>query len=179
MIVGIDGGLGSGKTYTAVWLAAQEASARPIFANFDLAIATRVWTWRELCALRSGMFLWDEAHLDIDSRMFGSNVSVTPWLTQTRKLGMDIVYMTQSYDQVDKRLRNLTDVLIRCSRVVAADSRRGTRMMVINIFEQKVVTDAIMAHDTGIYALYDTHQMVIPLQGTMPTLAELVEMNRR
>lgn len=173
MIIFIDGGLGSGKSLTAVWLAAQEAQkGRAVYANFPCTFATRVTSWDEVVRIRAGVFLWDESHLDIDGRRFMKNVNVTPWLTQTRKLGVDLIVISQDFGQVDTRLRNLTDLLIRCEKLLEG-GRRGTRFVVVDVFNARITSRSVLWHAPELYALYDTYALVLPLTGDIPPLGAL------
>lgn len=178
-ICAIDGTLGSGKSYSAVDLAYREyLNGRPIFANFDLAFGRRIRSWLEVVSIRDGLFVWDEAHLDLDSRQF-SSMSCTPWLTQTRKLGVDLVYCSQDFGQVDKRLRDLTDVLIRCS-AVSSLGRRGTRMLVLALHPApRLTSDKLVMHSPAIYSMYDTRQLIVPLSGKMPSLDDLLLLEKQ
>lgn len=171
-ITAIDGGLGAGKTYTMIALAYDEYLAgRPVFANFPCAFAHRLRSWSEWCAVRSGVLMWDESHLDIDSRSFGSNVAVTPWLTQLRKLSVELLYTTQNFGQVDVRLRNLSDRLIRCTGQRYEDGSRATELMVISLFpEPSLVNQVVLPHSPMLYGLYDTLSVVLPLSGKIPPL---------
>lgn len=176
MIICIDGGLGSGKTYTAVELARHEYLAgRRIFANFGLPFAQRVASWYEAVAIRDGVFIMDEAHLNLDSREFAKNVSVTPWLTQLRKLGVDLMYISQDFGQVDKRLRDLTDILVRCY-ALANNSARATRRITIRLhpLPGTLLSDSIALHDQSIYTLFNTRELILPLYGKIPSIEELV-----
>ena len=73
--------------------------------------------------------LCDEIQLFADSRNFknfGDNLKF--WFSVHRKLGVDFIYATQSFDSVDKRIRSLTDRIyyvdkwsfnmIRCREIV-------------------------------------------------------------
>lgn len=172
-IVFIDGGLGSGKSLTAVWLAYQEAQqGRQIYTNFPCTFATRVTSWAEVVRIRSGVFVWDESHLDIDGRRFMKNVAVTPWLTQTRKLGVDLLVISQDFGQVDTRLRQLTDILIRCEKVLDGGVR-GTRYTAISVFRSKITARSVLWHSPELYALYDSYALVLPLDGDIPSLGAL------
>lgn len=177
LITFVDGQLGSGKSYVAVALAHDFAqkTGLPVFANFQLRLptATVVRTWQQVCSIRDGLFVWDESHLDIDSRTFATNVTVTPWLTQTRKLGVQLIVVSQSIDQVDIRMRRLTDVLIRCE-AVAFGTERGTRLNVFAMQPSPVLKSRrVLRHSSSVYALYDTRQLIIPLSGRIPPVSDL------
>lgn len=165
MIIVVDGGLGAGKTYTAVSLALDALRAgTPVAANFHIVGAAFLSSWPEFMSFRDGVLVWDEAHLDIDSREFAHNVSITPWLTQLRKLGVHLVVISQNIDQVDKRLRRLSDRLIRCERVQGVDYA-ASRLLVIDLFSARILRDVIVRHDVRVYASYNTRELVRPLVG--------------
>lgn len=172
MIVCIDGGLGSGKTYTGVWLAWSEYLAgQSVYTNFDCSFGRRISTWEELTSLRDGVFIWDETHIDMDSRNFSANQAVTPWLTQVRKLRLQLIYISQDISQVDIRVRKLTDVLIRCSAIGGAGVR-GTELTVIRLHPEpaEITSQSVLPHDPAIYRLYDTLCVVTPFRGKIPPL---------
>lgn len=165
MIIIVDGGLGAGKTYSAVALACEAmAQGRPVYANFHIGGAVYVDSWAGFMRVRDGVLVWDEAHLDIDSREFASNVAITPWLTQLRKLGVDLIVVSQNIDQVDKRLRRLGDRLLRCEAVVSAGGR-STRVYVVDLFASTVLRTVVVKHDQRVYARFNSRELVKPLSG--------------
>lgn len=164
MIVGITGGLGSGKTLVASYLATCESRrGRPVWSNYPVYCATLVRSWSEVVSLESGVVVLDEVHVDIDSRSFGNNVEVTSFLLQTRKLDLDLIYTSQSLHQVDKRLRDITDIVMMCERVLSPDGSRASRVVVIDLTSVTVRTRFVLAHSPELYALYDTKARVYPL----------------
>lgn len=164
MILGLSGGLGSGKTLIASMLATSEAArGRPVWANYALVCATVLRSWDELVQLESGVVVLDEAHVEIDSRAFANNIQATSFLLQTRKLGLDLVYTTQGFDQVDKRLRTITDLLGMCERVQWPNGMRASRCTLIRLPEASVIGRPLIVHTPALYALYDTHARVFPL----------------
>lgn len=168
-IAAIMGKLGSGKTYTAVMLARQEHLAgRAVYANSHITFARQIVSWPELVSLRHGLFIWTEAHLDLDSRQAHKHVGITAWLTQVRKLGIDIIYDTQDFGQVDVRLRNLTDMLLLCSPASGSGGRRGTRLQVFDLFDNRRRSDSIYEHSPDVYALYNSWERILPLAGEIP-----------
>lgn len=58
------------------------------------------------------LILWDEITLDYDNRNFKefSQKAKEFWLLH-RHLGIDIIYSTQNYENVDKKIRDITDEL--------------------------------------------------------------------
>ena len=57
----------------------------------------------------NSLILWDEITLDYDNRAFKSfsNQAKEAWLLH-RHFGTDIIYCTQNYENVDKKIRDLT-----------------------------------------------------------------------
>lgn len=174
MLIVIDGGLGSGKSYTAVALATEMAAARglPLGANFPLVGGTYLTSWRDFMSWRDGILIWDEAHQDIDSREFSKNVAITPWLTQIRKLGVDLFVVSQDIGQLDKRLRNLADRLLRCEPIVEG-AERGTKLYVVDLFTMRLTNTVVIRHSPSVYARYATRKLIRPFTGRPLTIDEL------
>lgn len=163
MITVFMGGLGSGKTLTmSVFAAAELAAGGRVCANYPLVGAERVSTWDELYAFDHGTFCWDEAHVDMDSREFAKNIESSSWILQTRKDGVNLSLTTQHFDQIDKRIRNIADMLVICSKIGNAD-HRGSRLEVVDLFTMTVKKKAILWHSSALYATYDTKAKVRPL----------------
>jgi len=66
--------------------------------------------------LRKAVLILDEVHVYIDSRsgMSKKNVILSYFVLQTRKRDVRLLYTTQFIDQVDKRLRQPTEVFVQC-----------------------------------------------------------------
>lgn len=164
MIIGVTGGLGSGKTLLASYLAWSEyLRGRPVWANYALHCATQLKSWSELVALESGVVVLDEIHVEIDSRAFSTNVDATSFLLQTRKLDLDLIYTSQSFDQVDKRMRHITDLLGMCERLEFPNHVRASKVTLISMASLEVVRRMTLRHTPELYALYDTRARVFPL----------------
>lgn len=163
MITVFMGGLGSGKTLCmSVFAAADMGRGMRVCANYPLRGAEKVDTWEQLYAFDNGVFCWDEAHVDMDSREFAKNIESSSWILQTRKDGVSLNLTTQHFDQIDKRIRNIADMLVICEKLVSSQ-RRGTRLQVINLFDMKIVKKAVLWHSPELYATYDTKAKVHPL----------------
>lgn len=161
MILCVIGGLGSGKTLLMSALAhRQQLAGRVVAANYALRGAMIFRYWDELFSFSEGVYAWDEAHVDVDSRLFAQNIEATSWFLQTRKAGLDLYLTTQSFDQVDLRVRNMVDLLILMEKWGAGRSR----FSVIDGFSGRLKRRGIFLHRPELYGLYDTRQRVERLQ---------------
>lgn len=129
VIMGFVGRRGDGKTLamTAALLRASQFQ-RTIFANYGLHFPGQEPSYIPLTAdmvsdfaksdsgLIDAAIGIDEIHVWLDSRMHGTkrNRVASYMLTQTRKRSVDVMYTTQFLHQVEKRVRDNTDVVVEC-----------------------------------------------------------------
>lgn len=176
MILCITGGLGSGKTLLMSALAVQQmALGRVVAANYALHGARIFTYWEDLFAFEDGVFAWDEAHVDADSRMFAQNVEATSWFLQTRKSGLDLLMTTQSFDQVDLRIRNMVDCVIELQKISPGVSRSTT----VDGYSGRIIRRGVFRHNPQLYALYDTRAKVDKLHRRSKTSWQDVKKNER
>lgn len=172
-IMGINGGYGTGKTLTAVIKAHQwaAASGAKLFANFPLRNAYLFDTyedWYRVADAHGSIILFDESQNNFDSRQWGGNgqITMTKVINYVRKLNALIIFILPSYDNVDSRIRDKTDVLIECHKSPGGtihnmiyeyqDKRFGDKGRFINRWMlTKESQKQIFAHK-----LYSTHSMV-------------------
>jgi len=188
MIIGIEGGIGSGKTLSMVNLGLEDLyKGKKIFTNVKLK---KVKKYRDRITyltkekvtdifhlVKSGEFnmenstiLIDEAHNYIDSRNSASskNKIFSYWILQSRHTGKgscDIIYTTQELRQIDVRLRNNTDWIIQPN--IIGTQRRGKIKVPVLI---RLDITAKIKHkwrkmisyiDVGISReMYDTHELI-------------------
>jgi hypothetical protein len=128
MIIGYIGTRGRGKTLSCVREAYEHyKNGYTIYSNISLdkryfktyeKISHKdIMGWVEGdVQFKKAFFILDEVHVYLDSRMGMSkkNVIFTYFILQTRKRNVRIGYTTQFFDQVDKRLRQPTEVIISC-----------------------------------------------------------------
>lgn len=135
-IIGVEGGIGSGKTLTLVNIGISDLFAgKTIYSNVKLKVPDKykdkvIYLNKEILndifeKIKTGMFdmrnstvLIQEAHNYIDSRtsMSKKNRTFSYWILQSRHTGAgscDIVYDTQELGQIDIRLRRNTDFVLR------------------------------------------------------------------
>lgn len=118
-VIGIIGPKGSGKTVLLAYLLYKDyLSGRSIVSNFDLAFDHKQRNFSELVKLpdflQNATAGYDEFHLAVDSRRSTSktNIDFDTFLSQLRKLNCILIYTTQIFEKLDKRVRNQTDILI-------------------------------------------------------------------
>ncbi|MEM1544341.1 MAG: zonular occludens toxin domain-containing protein [Candidatus Methanomethylicia archaeon] len=126
----IVGELGTGKTLSLTFLAwhyyLKWQKSRPIYANYHLNLYyldkdrkinyipyKYISSPEELDQIRNGFFAGDELWIWLDSRATATkkNRFTSMILLKSRKRDMDVVYTTQSFGQVDKRVRTVTDFI--------------------------------------------------------------------
>lgn len=120
MIEGYIGRPGSGKSYTLSARGFEEAeSGRQVFANFGLNHPNvEPITIEDLTDPRMppGLILIDEAHLWFPARLsMKLPPSLLMRLSQTRKMGWDLIWCAQHETRVDKVLRDVTNWLWLCN----------------------------------------------------------------
>ena len=134
MIIGFFGNMCDGKTLNAV-IKLKEYYDRGyvIYSNTWLSFPYVSLLSKDLIDIAEGkkelpfncaMFI-DEIHVWLDSRVSGSkkNRIISYFLLQTGKMGSDadigliLIYTTQYYHQIDKRLRSTTCIAIECEKI--------------------------------------------------------------
>jgi len=161
MIVAYVGLPGSGKTYSmAQSMLAEHARGRHIFANFPLKGARGFTDLKQVLGVRKGIIGADELNVLCPSRLWRNIPTEYMMLwTQSRKLGIDFWYTTQSFHRVDVSIRSITNFVWYHKRVFGrwhraylydgTDFERGrTRkpLRVKNIWLKKSVWEK---YDTG------------------------------
>lgn len=121
-ILGIVGGIGTGKTLFASALAERLKDNYYIMANYLLDCREKDITPDNIVDLlteaneetdRKKIMVIDEFHIFSDSRLSSSyhNILMSYFITQTRKQDIQLIYTTQQFGQVDIRVRDNTDAL--------------------------------------------------------------------
>lgn len=175
MIVGWVGNLGSGKTWGMVRKAWQEVKSRPrhtppplIFSNMsNIAFPMSIYcqTFEDMQRIACGLILFDEAGVWLDSRSWQSvPKGFLQRLVQFRKRRLDLYYTAQGFDQVDSRLRMLTNVLHKCMMITLPP---GFFLQFDTDPKGKSITGFNAAlFSVKVAALYDTYEVQAdPLKG--------------
>ena len=167
MIVGFVGARGSGKTLSMVLEAYRYQSiGYRVLSNIGLNFDHETYTGKDIERfaseknnLKDSVLLVDEAHILLDSRtsVTKRNRIVSYFILQTRKRNVHLLYTTQSFHQIEKRLRDQTDILVECSfkdgyvQQKIHDVHKGRTIR--GLFEAEPLFD-----------LYDTNLIVDPFE---------------
>lgn len=127
--IGIQGLLGAGKTTTGsmmAWLYKNKAEARggnvQLFSNYSLRGAIEMdhyEKWYQVAECHGSVVVWDEGQTQFDSRDFssGDRVFSTNLLNFCRKINSVQIVIAPNFNNIDKRIRQLTEVLINVVKV--------------------------------------------------------------
>lgn len=171
MIINIIGGLGSGKTLTAVKSSIEDFDNKiKIFCNFNIEIPHEKISFQELkdndIRTEEGKQYWlnkfsgidlaiyiDEATNWLDARtsMSKNNQIVTAWLSQIRKmLGSSetshLYLISQLKKQLDVRSRDLTHITIRCGKKIKGKFKFKEKGKLI-IQDKIIITNIFYLHE--------------------------------
>lgn len=164
-----DGRMGSGKT-SAMSLEAllyQKESGCTLFSNYGLSGSipfTSFDDFKEVAVQPSSIICLDESHLDISNRDYSSN-SVKFFVNMVfflRKLRCTLMMTSPLFENIDSKVRSVTNVYIHCSKYGGFlnydyyDVEREKFMKSRRISEENI--KRVMPF------LYDTYEMVIPLE---------------
>lgn len=162
--------MGSGKSLSMVRYAyLYHRAGYRILSNIKLNFPYETYTLQNLIdfansgiGLRKVVILLDEAHIFLDSRSSVSkrNRIISYFLLQTRKKGCHLYYTTQRFGQVDKRLRENTDVTINCSSKKNKDGEQYTLNEVNILTDNGIRTERLIYQSNKYFELYDTYEVV-------------------
>ena len=167
-IVAVVGDRGDGKTVTMTALAyAYEKEGKKIFANFTLiGIPYTKITFQDLADfpeyLSDGVVLLDEGHIGIDAyQVFNSRVqNITKFSTQTRKRKLIVLFSTQVFTTVAKRLRNMTNYIFECNKT----NVKG--VVNVNVYDRNQIKNgggyikSITIDGRPFFDMYDTNEII-------------------
>lgn len=162
------GFLGSGKTLGASVFAQayKEKSGCALYSNCGL-IGSKPFTcmddFKKIAMEQSSILLLDEAHMDLDARSFSSNH--VKFFTQVsyylRKLRCTLILTTPNFQDLDSRIRGITNVLA----FVSKDKDYFKYEMYDVQSERYLRTYRILKNNAFSIAnkIYDTNSMVTPI----------------
>jgi len=156
MIIGYIGTRGRGKTLSMVREAYEHYKkgyevysniklSKKYFKHYNLISLKEIIEWvKGDIQFKKAVFLLDEVHVYIDSRsgMSKKNVILSYFVLQTRKRDVRVLYTTQFIDQVDKRLRQPTEVIVQCNNAMT-----GTRFTAEQ--EEIYQVNKVLVRDNG------------------------------
>ena len=171
-LMAITGNLGQGKTLLLIYyrLRNKLIHKRNVFANLPIKFydgkklvgkAQLIEDPSEIESLENGAFLGDELWAWLDARNFGkkSNQLLAKILLTSRKKSVQIFYTTQTIDQMEKRVRDITDfeavpMLLskktKC-RVTVYQLLRGKRIRILKTFQFRT---------PELFKMYDTNYII-------------------
>ena len=166
MIIGFYGRRGKGKTLSATRLIkAYKEEGYKVFTNTPFKFEHEIITKQMLIDYYNtdtnfdkAIFFLDEAHMFLDSRRGTSGLSliITYFVLQTRKRGVKLIYTTQDKDQVDKRLRQQTEVDVYCD----IHDYKGKKVIQNDIHEGEVFKKRLFFIADDYYDMYDTTKLI-------------------
>ena len=145
MIYGIIGGQGSGKSILLTRIMLQDIfGGNKVFSNMKINIKDKskadnffvlssIKDLLENDDIKHSSVCIDEANLwGLDSRNSGKKENIrisTELCQQIRKRHINFYYTTQRFGKVDKRLRDETDVILRCEKYRLIDKNKIERII--------------------------------------------------
>jgi len=123
-VVGIVGRMGSGKSYFAVRMAWTRIQAgATVVTNFSMNLPPELqhrWIrfdgWESMLHLEDCVVIIDEAHLWAPSSEHRNFPMIARWkMAQARKFGLDVYWISQHEDRVNRTLRDLTNMIYVCN----------------------------------------------------------------
>lgn len=181
MIIGFIGGIGQGKTVSAVKYINEEwKKGKRILTNIKLKFNSD----KRIENLTSEFFknyknsnvemynttiLADEIHVYVDSRKSNSpiNQTFTRFVTQSRKRSVNLVFTTQDEDpatfrisgQPDLRLRKLVDIIILCEKIKCSNDMVFFKNTFYN-HSGNLLGRPLLFFGKDYFDLYDTDEIV-------------------
>ena len=169
-VVGVVGQMGTGKSYAAVKMAAERLSLGvDVYSNFSMNVPDEwegTWrpfsSWLQFASIRDAVVIIDEAHLYAPSYAHARFPQpARTALAFARKNGLDVYWISQHEDRVNRTLRDLTNEISVCTK-------RGNRF-VLTTWPSEVVRrrgEHVMRQsyrfDPAIGDLYDTGEIIAP-----------------
>ena len=176
MIIGYLGTRGKGKTLSCVREAYEhQLKGYRIYSNIKLSDKYfKDWSLINGNMLlewvngdkqfNKAFFILDEVHVYLDSRAGPSkrNILISYFILQTRKRDVRLGYTTQFFNQVDKRLRNPTEILVVCDNY----KNDNNELMFCNTVEVQDTGFKFIQTFKGkkYYDYYDTREIVNPFK---------------
>ena len=159
------GHIGAGKTLILTYFAC--CSEREVYANFKLNIpnAHRLKTLGLDEIERDVDIFIDELHLTADSRNSSSVINryASYEASQQRHNEADIYVSDQFFHMIDKRFRDLTTVIIKCTCIGDKDNPEGFRYEFLDVETGEVFDWFYDIKDArSLFDIFDTYEKIDP-----------------
>jgi hypothetical protein len=179
MIVGIEGGLGSGKTLLMTrYLVKDARNGHKIYTNYALKdvdheqvdLSKILDMHKNSFDLHDCSIGIDEITVFADCRKSGSKLNrvISYFILQSRKRNVNIYFTTQNLGMVDLRLVNYMDIQVICEKVYDQDNVQVNGLSKYRIFDlrdpRKVSLKRMILDITPYYRFYDTKEVILPFQ---------------
>jgi len=132
LVVGIKGLKASGKTLVMTWLLFREyLSGKKVYTNYEVFFPHKIIDVQKMVTLnielQDAVIGIDELHMICDSRRSGKkqNILMTYFILQSRHRSVNFYYTTQFDGQVDKRIRENTDINMVCENLYIDTDKDG------------------------------------------------------
>lgn len=159
MIIGIQGTLGQGKTtaLVAFSLDYKIKTGLPIYSNMSNFKGSdrTIDNLADMIGLTNCIFAFDEIWNTMDSRDWKTHKGkLTEWIMNMRKKNVLLIYTSQNLGQVEKRLRDVTDLM-----VLSQKKKWGFEWLIFD-WQTKNLKKKIRCRNPQIYYnQFDTYEM--------------------
>ena len=167
------GDVGSGKTASAVreMLIKQRETGFHILTNMNLNpdyFDYTLITFQDVLemgkkgeGLHNKILFFDEFHIFADSRTSMKNKVITHLLLLSRKLNIYLYYTTQYLNNIDLRIRNVTNVVVECHTQEHPETGVMLTLNKINNRKMnKIITANSIFETKNVFNLYDTNELI-------------------
>ncbi|MFX0132511.1 MAG: hypothetical protein ACFFDN_02575 [Candidatus Hodarchaeota archaeon] len=179
MIIGIEGGLGSGKTIMMVRYLVKDflKHEKKIFSNFKLKkIKYKPLDVMEILEMDEGGFNLSDISCAIDeftvfadcrTSMRKMNRFISYFILQTRKRNVTLYYTTQDFNMVDLRIINHTDIRIVAEKILKPDGENYyEKFRKYTIYDLRDLRNlnwhSFSLNITPYFDYYDTNEVILP-----------------
>lgn len=164
-LLAIVGTLGAGKTLTLTYYASRDfCDNKKIYANYKLNFKySKVTSMDQIVKMTAGSFFGDELWYWLDSRTSQSikNRAIADIIRVSRKRGYDIYYTTQHLNQIDKRVRQITDYI---AHPQLSKDNSVCKVTVMHVTSGTIV-DRFRFLTAPVFKMYDTNEEVEDVEG--------------
>lgn len=177
MIIGIEGGLGTGKTIIMVrYLLKDYLNELKLFTNFGLKNidynkldVLEIMKNENLSGVSIGI---DEITVFLDCRKSGSKMNriLSYFILQTRKRNVNLYFTTQSFNYIDRRMLEHTDIRVLCRHIYNENNEVVPNIKSYSIIDCRDISSGvadipihrIYLDISKYYTFYDTNEVIIP-----------------